>query len=104
MNIIHATSAPAFTADFKAILTDTKSADIAVGYYFMSGFTAVTHELSGVAKIRILVGPTDRVALDDVAAAINHHDTLGEYLAAHTPIRRAESDGLRGDAARQVGI
>lgn len=103
MNIIHATSDPTFTADFKAILTEAKSADIAVGYFFMSGFTTVAHELSGVAKIRILVGRTDQAVLEDVAAAINHHDTLGEYLAAHTPIRRAESDRLRGDAARQVG-
>ena len=103
MNIIHATSVPTFTEDFKAILTEAGSADIAVGYFFMSGFTAVAHELSGVAKIRILVGRTDRAVLDDVAAAINHHDTLGEYLAAHTPIRRSESDRLRGEAARQVG-
>ena len=103
MNIIHATSVPTFTEDFKAILTEARSADIAVGYFFMSGFTEVAHELSGVAKIRILVGRTDRAVLDDVAAAINHHDTLGEYLAAHTPIRRSESDRLRGEAGRQVG-
>lgn len=103
MNIIQATSDPTFTADFKAILTEAKSADIAVGYFFMSGFATVAHELSGVAKIRILVGRADQALLDDVAAAINHYDTLGEYLAAHTPIRRAESDQLRGDAARQVG-
>ena len=103
MNIIHATSVPTFMEDFKAILTEAKSADIAVGYFFMSGFTEVARELSGVAKIRILVGRTDREVLDDVAAAINHHDTLGEYLAAHTPIRRSDSDQLRGEAARQVG-
>ena len=41
MNIIHATSVPTFTEDFKAILTEARSADIAVGYFFMSGFTAV---------------------------------------------------------------
>ncbi len=103
MNIIHATSVPTFTDDFKAILTEATSSDIAVGYFFMSGFTEVAHELSGVAKIRILVGRTDRAVLDDVAAAINHNDTLAEYLAAHTPIRRADNERLRDDAARQVG-
>ena len=82
MNILYATSAPTFADDCKAILAEARSADIAVGYLFMSGFTAVAHELSGLAHIRILVGRTDRVVLDDITAAINYHDTLGEYLAA----------------------
>ena len=103
MNIIHATSTPTFTEDFKAILTEARSADIAVGYFFMSGFTEVAHELSGVAKIRILVGRTDRAVLDDIAAAINHNDTLGEYLSRYAPTRRSENDSLKDEAARQVG-
>ena len=103
MNIIHATSVPTFMDDLKAILGEAKSADIAVGYFFMSGFTEVAYELSAVAKIRILVGRTDREVLDDIAAAINHNDTLGEYLATHRPIQRSERDRLRGEAAHQVG-
>ena len=103
MNIIHATSTPTFAEDFKAILTEAKSADIAVGYFFMSGFNEVANELSRVAKIRILVGRTDRLVLEDIAATINHNDTLREYLSRYVPMRRSENDSFKNDAARQVG-
>ena len=50
------------------MLASSSRADIAVGYFFMSGFQQVANDLAGLVKVRILVGRTDRRVLDAVSA------------------------------------
>ena len=63
MNILHATTNPDLLTRLKQMLGSANRADIAVGYFFMSGFSAVADDLSRLGKVRILVGRTDRQTL-----------------------------------------
>ena len=48
----------------REMLDSSSRADIAVGYFFMSGFGPVSAELSKLDKVRILVGRADRQVLE----------------------------------------
>ena len=54
MNILHATTDPTLLARLKEMLGSSGRADIAVGYFFMSGFEAVADDLERLGKVRIL--------------------------------------------------
>ena len=64
MNILHATTDPDLLTRLREMLGSSARADIAVGYFFMSGFEAVSDSLSRMEKVRILVGRTDRPTLE----------------------------------------
>ena len=67
MNILHASTDPTLLARLKEMLASSSRADIAVGYFFMSGFEQVAYDLAGLGKVRILVGRADRDVPDEVA-------------------------------------
>ncbi len=60
MNILHASTDPDLLTRLREMLDSSARADIAVGYFFMPGFGAISAELSGLDKVRILVGRADR--------------------------------------------
>ena len=76
MNILHASSTPDLLTRLKQMLGSASRADIAVGYFFVSGFGAVADELSRLGKVRILVGRTDRQTLEAVALGLQQQDAL----------------------------
>ena len=59
-NILHATTDPDLLTRLREMLDSSARADIAVGYFFMSGFEAVADSLARLDKVRILVGRADR--------------------------------------------
>ena len=61
MDILHASTDPDLLTRLKEMLGSANRADIAVGYFFMSGFGAVADELSRLNKTRSL-GRTHRPA------------------------------------------
>ena len=69
----------------KQMLASSVRADIAVGFFFMSGFQQIANDLSGLEKIRILVGRTDRRVLEQVALGLQQTEALRA---------RVDSDGL----------
>ena len=85
MNILHASTDPTLVARLKEMLASSSRADIAVGYFFMSGFEQVANDLAGLDKVRILVGRTDRQVLDQVALGLQQTEALRARL---------NSDGL----------
>ena len=85
MNILHASTDPTLVARLKEMLASSSRADIAVGYFFMSGFEQVASDLAGLDKVRILVGRTDRQVLDQVALGLQQTEALRARL---------NSDGL----------
>lgn len=74
MNILHATTDPDLLTRLKQMLGSANRADIAVGYFFVSGFGAVADELSQLGKVRILVGRTDRQTLEAVALGLQQQE------------------------------
>ena len=89
MTILHATTAPDLLTRLKEMLGSAARADIAVGYFFISGFSAVSEELMSLKKTRILVGRTDRPTLEAVAAGLYQSRPIQAHLdGIHTIPRR----------------
>ena len=80
VNILHATTDPDLLTRLKQMLESAGRADIAVGYFFMSGFSEVADDLSQLGKVRILVGRTDRQTLEAVAAGLQQQQALRARL------------------------
>ena len=98
MNILHATTDPDLLARLKEMLGSSARADIAVGYFFMSGFDTVADDLAQLDKVRILVGRTDRRVLEEVALALQQADALRARLDADSMVRR----GQRAEIAQRA--
>ena len=98
MNILHATTDPDLLTRLREMLDSSASADIAVGYFFMSGFEAVADSLSQLRKVRILVGRTDQQILEEVAVGLQQATALHAHIENETMVRR----GDRGELARET--
>ena len=84
------------------MLESSSQADIAVGYFFMSGFGAVSEELARLDKVRILVGRADRRVLEAVAAGLQQPDALLAQLQADSLIRRHERAAVTRDSVERI--
>ena len=93
MNILHATTDPDLLTRLREMLDSSARSDIAVGYFFMSGFEAVADSLARLDQVRILVGRTDRPTLESVALGLQQSQALQAQL---------ESDGLVPRRQREV--
>ena len=80
-NILHSTTDPDLLTRLREMLDSSPRADIAVGYFFMSGFEAVADSLSQLEKVRILVGRVDRPVLESVALGLQQsEDGCGNFV------------------------
>lgn len=102
MNILHATTDPPLIDRLQQMLSSSERADIAVGYFFMSGFQAVADQLSPLQKVRILVGRTDRRVLEEVALGLQQTQALESQLRADDTIRRGQREGLAQQAVENI--
>ena len=98
MNILHATTDPDLLTRLKEMLASSDRADIAVGYFFISGFEAVADDLAHLDRVRILVGRTDRQALEEVALGLQQTQALRARLDADSLVRRRQ----RAEIAQQA--
>ena len=98
MTILHATTDPDLLTRLKEMLGSAARADIAVGYFFISGFSAVSEELGRLKKTRILVGRTDRPTLEAVAAGLNQARPIQAHLDGirTIPRRQRQQSSRRG--------
>ena len=90
LNILHAKTDPTLLARVKEMLGSSARADIAVGYFFVSGFEAVAQDLARLDKVRILVGRTDRQVLEEVALGIQQTQALRARLDADLLVQRRQ--------------
>ena len=90
MNILHSSTDPTLLTRLKEMLASSSRADIAVGYFFMSGFEQVAEDLAGLDKVRILVGRTDRRVLDQVALGLQQTQALRTRLDADSLVPRRQ--------------
>ena len=75
---------------------------MAVGYLFISGFSAVAEELGKLEKVRVLVGRTDRATLDEVAAGCSRRTRCRQRLRAMKLVRRSDRAVLGAQAVQQI--
>ena len=102
MNILHATADPDLLTRLKEMLGSSARADIAVGYFFMSGFDGVAGEFARLDKVRILVGRTDRAALEEVALGLQQSDALRAGLDSDYIVQRRQREEVAQRAVASV--
>lgn len=102
MDILHATTDPNLLDRLKQMLASSVRADIAVGYFFISGFEAVADDLAKQDKVRILVGRTDRKVLEEVAVGLQQADALRAQLESEGTVRRREQDQVAQQAVTSI--
>ena len=102
MNILHSQTDPDLLTRLREMLDSAARADIAVGYFFMSGFEAVADSLKRLQKVRILVGRTDRHILEEVASGLQQAPALHARIESEGMIRRGERDGIAQQAVDHI--
>ena len=103
MDILHAKTNPPMLQRLKEMLGSSLRADIAVGYFFISGFEEVAEDLERLDKIRILVGRTDGRVLEEVAAGLQQAEALQAKLSADGMVQRRHQEQLAQQAVAHVG-
>ncbi|MCY4575951.1 MAG: phospholipase D-like domain-containing protein, partial [Chloroflexi bacterium] len=102
MNILHSQTDPDLLTRLREMLESSARADIAVGYFFMSGFEQIAESLSRLQKVRILVGRTDRDVLEQVAAGLQQAPALKAKLDAESLVQRRERDEIAQQAVTHI--
>ena len=102
MTILHATTDPDLLTRLKEMLGSAARADIAVGYFFISGFSAVSEELGHLKKTRILVGRTDRPTLEAVAAGLYQSHPIQAHLDGIRTIPRRQRQQAADEAQTAI--
>ena len=86
MTILHAHSDPDFVQHLRRVLDEANgkphSVDIAVGYFYLSGFRAVSDLLANrPGQVRLLLGRTDRPTQQEIAAGYGPLELSGNDRA-----------------------
>ena len=102
MNILHSTTDPDLLTRLREMLDSSARVDIAVGYFFMSGFEAVADSLARLDKVRILVGRTDRPTLESVALGLQQSQALRAQLEADSIVQRRQRDSVAQDSVNYI--
>ena len=100
MNILHANTDPTLLTRLRQMLAHAASADIAVGYLFVSGFNAVADELAkpSLKRVRILVGRADRATIEEVARGMQQAEALRSRVEGDELVRRSARRALGAEA------
>ena len=102
MNILHAKTDPTLLIRLKEMLASSARADIAVGYFFISGFEAVAEDLARLDKVRILVGRTDRHVLEEVALGLQQTQALDARIKADSLVQRRQRPEIAQQAVTSI--
>ena len=105
MTILHARSEPKFTEHLRSVLAEANgtphSVDIAVGYFYLSGFAQVADLLaSRPGRVRILIGRTDRPTQQEIAAGYGPREDAAGFHAAQN---RQQEPKARDETLDNVG-
>ncbi len=85
------------------ILASTESARFAVGYFFLSGFTAIADKLSSVGELRLLIGnTTNRKTMEQLIEGHRRLDLLAEEVEAQMYPKRAEAKHMATEVAENM--
>ena len=102
MTILHASTDPDLLTRLRQMLSSAARADIAVGYFFISGFSQVVDDLARLNKTRILVGRADQPTLEAVAAGLHQADALRTQLELDQTVPRSQRDEIANEAASGI--
>ena len=102
MTVYHAKTNPDLLTRLRQMLSSSTRADIAVGYFFMSGFAEVADDLARLNKTRILVGRADQPTLEAVAAGLRQADALRAQLDSEQTVSRRQRQEIAANAVSDI--
>lgn len=80
------------------ILDSSSAAHFAVGYFFLSGFTAIAERLTNIKELRLLIGnTTNRETIEQIAQGYRQLELIADKVEEqtypkHTEVKRMESE------------
>ncbi|AFZ23826.1 DNA/RNA helicase, superfamily II [Cylindrospermum stagnale PCC 7417] len=85
------------------ILDTTESAKFAVGYFFLSGFTAIAKPLTNIKQLRLLIGNTsNRETIEQIAQGYRRLELIADKIEAQTYPKRSEEKRMAQDTAANI--
>jgi len=85
------------------ILASTEAACFAVGYFFLSGLTAIADKLASVKELRLLIGnTTNRETLEQLAEGYKRLELVATAAEAQAYPKRTESKRMAGETAENI--
>ena len=85
------------------ILGSTEAARFAVGYFFLSGFTAISDKLEHVKELRLLIGnTTNRETLEQIAEGYKRLELVKEAAEAQVYPKRTEVKRMATETATNL--
>ena len=105
MTILHARSEPQFAQQLRLVIGEANgrphSVDIAVGYFYLSGFAQVADLLAArPGQVRILIGRTDVPTRQEIAAGYSPGESAAGY---HAGQNRQDETAARDETLDNVG-
>ena len=87
----------------KQILATTESAKFAVGYFFLSGLEAIEEKLSGVKRLRLLIGNTSsRETIEQISEGYKRLDLVESAAEKERYLKRTEKKRRADETAQNL--
>ncbi|MFN6515879.1 MAG: helicase-related protein [Nostoc sp. CreGUA01] len=85
------------------ILDSSAAAHFAVGYFFLSGFTAIAERLTNIKELRLLIGNTsNRETIEQIAQGYRRLELIADKVEAQKFPKRTEEKRMVHDTAANI--
>ncbi|MEH2237738.1 helicase-related protein [Nostoc sp.] len=85
------------------ILDSSAAAHFAVGYFFLSGFTAIAQRLTNIKELRLLIGNTsNRETVEQIAQGYRRLELITDKLEAQKYPKHSEEKRMANDTAANI--
>jgi superfamily II DNA/RNA helicase len=87
----------------KRILDSSEAAHFAVGYFFLSGFTAIAERLTNIKELRLLIGNTsNRETIEQIAQGYRRLELIEDKIEAEKYPKRSEERRMANETAANI--
>ncbi|BAZ70811.1 hypothetical protein NIES4106_56080 (plasmid) [Fischerella sp. NIES-4106] len=87
----------------KQILDSSSAAHFAVGYFFLSGFTAIAERLTNIKELRLLIGNTsNRETIEQIAQGYRRLELIADKIEAQKYPKRSEEKQMASVTAANI--
>ncbi|MEA5565782.1 phospholipase D-like domain-containing protein [Anabaena sp. UHCC 0399] len=85
------------------ILTSSSSAHFAVGYFFLSGFTAIAEKLTNIKELRLLIGNTsNNKTIEQIAQGYRRLELIADKIEAQNYPKRTEVQQITNNTSANI--
>jgi HKD family nuclease len=87
----------------KRILDSSEAAHFAVGYFFISGFTAIAERLANIKELRLLIGNTsNRETIEQIAQGYRRLELITDKIEAQKYPKRSQEKQISDKTADNI--